>query len=623
MKERYFDTASSFRLLKGRQDPIHAFGNGEIMAYGHGPEWIQMLGAPYSSPTIFGMYVPADEQVQGKTYRHPGTNAWQHDLNKGTIIETASHAHKCLARRWDIKEEFRMEIVPEKYPWYQLKMRDQRALIKNADFAFLIQAPAFMPAYGHYPVGYEICTLVAGKGASLEFGENGAILTMNGKGEMYVASARTLPEAADQLRKAMQTGFDAILAEENELDRAFLQSCAEKRAPLREHALRDEVLAAVEDFLLLTRAQQSREGGIQAGYNYHYAYVRDQYGTGRGLLASGAVDEAKKILEFYRDTFARHGIIANAQPMGASGYFHIHENDEVEITGYLLLQAAEVLAATGDKELFYSLKPMLNWALKAQLKWLHNDMLPFNGDETYVAGGLLTRLALNHGSFEATLLFIMGGRRYIRVCRELDCLEEWMEGAAEKIESAAANFEKNFRRGDGYITNSLKRLEGLIEPEFRHGVCTCKGHFSWLYRVGEGSYHCSECAGIPASEPCHEEFSLKSTLLMDPFIRAAQVDKEAITEQVKAFLESYRKTGCLPTLPEGNKCLGYDYGLLLLAAAECNLEADDLLRDMLDIRDACGAWVEYYIDSKPESTLCRPWESGMNITAALRYLAKE
>ena len=36
---------------------------------------------------------------------------------------------------------------------------------------------------------------------------------MNGKGEMYVASARILPEAADQLRKAMQTGFDAILAE--------------------------------------------------------------------------------------------------------------------------------------------------------------------------------------------------------------------------------------------------------------------------------------------------------------------------------------------------------------------------------------------------------------------------
>ena len=625
MRKRYFDTASSFRLLKDRQDPIHAIGNGDIMAYCHGPEWIQMLGSPYSCPTMFSLFLPENEQVSGTACRIPRTNTWRHDLDRGTITETASHAHRCLARRWNLNAPFRMEIVPAVYPCCTLRIQDQLALITNADFAFLIQAPAYVPAYNDYPVGYEVWTLAAGTGAVINYGEDRAVLTMQGQGEMYVVSARTLAEAAAQLREAINTGFDAIITEENELDRAFLRRCEKNRAPLRGHPLRDEVLAATEDFLLLTRAQQSKEGGIQAGYNYHYAYVRDQYGMARGLLAAGAVEEAKELLRFDRDTFARHGLIANAQPMGAGGYLHIHENDEVEITGYLLLQATDMLQADGDPELFLSLKPMLNWALQSQIKWLHNDMLPFNGDETYVAGGLLTRLALNHGSFESTLLFISGGRRYIQACRELGCCETWMFEAEKKINAAADHFETNFRRGEEYVTNSLRRLDGLSEPEFRHGVCTSGQHFyfGWLHREGEGSYHCPECIRKPTPAPCREEFSLKSTLLMDSFIGAELIEPEAMSGPVKRFLEGYRLTGQLPSLPEGNKCLGYDYGLLLLAAAGCNLNADDLLADMLSIRDSCGAWAEYYNHLKPFNTLCRPWESAINIAAALRYLAEK
>jgi hypothetical protein len=43
---------------------------------------------------------------------------------------------------------------------------------------------------------------------------------------------------------------------------------------------------------------------------------------------------------------------------------------------------------------------------------------------------------------------------------------------------------------------------------------------------------------------------------------------------------------------------------------------------MMDVRDAAGAWVEYYRDDAPVGCPCRPYESGINLEAALRYAAR-
>ena len=40
---------------------------------------------------------------------------------------------------------------------------------------------------------------------------------------------------------------------------------------------------------------------------------------------------------------------------------------------------------------------------------------------------------------------------------------------------------------------------------------------------------------------------------------------------------------------------------------------------MMSLRDGAGAWVEYYVDGRPSGCGCRPWESGINIEAAIRY----
>jgi hypothetical protein len=44
---------------------------------------------------------------------------------------------------------------------------------------------------------------------------------------------------------------------------------------------------------------------------------------------------------------------------------------------------------------------------------------------------------------------------------------------------------------------------------------------------------------------------------------------------------------------------------------------------MMNMLDETGAWVEYYIEGKPNGTFCRPWESAINLEAAIRFAEYE
>lgn len=373
-------------------------------------------------------------------------------------------------------------------------------------------------------------------------------------------------------------------------------------------------------------------GCILAGHNYHLSYVRDGYGTFRGMIACGCREEAAAFMRFYEQTFARQQYIATAQTACFDGFFHIHENDTVENTGYLMLQELLYREAYGDEEAFVRARPLMDWALEEQLRQLHHGMLPFSGDETYVAGGIVPRTMLNHGSIESTMLFRTAMVRYREACDQrgwtLPCRGE-LERALGEID---ARFDENFRRGGHYVANSLRRTEGLEEPAFRHGLCVNFRHgqcvnkdaFGWLIRVDEGQYVCPECLvkkrmDLPV---CREEYPLKSPLLMADYIGCGLMDADIRRQAVAGYLEQFRKTGTLATNDGGNRCLGYDPGLLLYAADSCGFAADDLLAYMLSLQDEAGMWAEYYDDNRPAPgyTRCRPWESGINIEAALRYL---
>ena len=596
---------------------IHALGTGNIMLYGRGPEWMQVIGAPYSCPSVFALVTPGDDVIQAKSFRRDGVGGWMHELPQGKLEDCAVRSCDCIARKWNLNQSVRFELDALDH-----QLEDVSALFPQAATAWMIVVHATAAIYNDYPLGKRTYMLiVANGGCEAEKTDTGLLLTLKESGTLYVMGSQKYGECYAGMMENAARSFEELREMADKEDQAFLCRIAEGRRNLKEHPLRERVMAAADEAALMIRAQQHCGGGVQAGHNYHLAYVRDQYGVSRGLIAAGALDEARAILEFYREIFAKWGFIANAQAMGVDGIFHIHENDEVEITGYLLLQAADYVRASGDEAFFRSLLSMLKWALQAQMKWLHRDMLPFNGDETYVAGGMIPRTLLDHGSFEATLLLITGGQQFVSLCEEFGCKEEWMDDVVSGLERVSANFDANFKRGENYVTNSMGRLEGLDYALFKHGVCNNSDRFGWIHHRGQGVYLCAHCMGNKHIEPCREEYQLKSTLLMAPFISSDQLDMEYLGRQVDAFLETYRASGVLPSRPDGDRCCGYDFGLLLFAAAKTGRNADDVLEDMLNLQDEAGAWSEYFRGDVPEQTRCRPWESGMNIAGAVCYLA--
>ena len=122
------------------------------------------------------------------------------------------------------------------------------------------------------------------------------------------------------------------------------------------------------------------------------------------------------------------------------------------------------------------------------------------------------------------------------------------------------------------------------------------------------------------SSDCTQEIPLKSALLMALYVDSPLLSQEYLRSQISAYLAQYRQTGVLPSLPDGSRCVGYDFGLLLYAAAQFGLAADDLLAHMLALKDSAGMWAEYYDGGQPQNTRCRPWESAINMEGALRYL---
>ena len=98
------------------------------------------------------------------------------------------------------------------------------------------------------------------------------------------------------------------------------------------------------------------------------------------------------------------------------------------------------LHVTGDQDFFITLIPHLLWALQAQLPLLHNGMLPFNGDETCIAGGIQPRGCISCGALEATCLFVAGAEACLPLIRRFCGEEEWMVRVEAAATSARAGF---------------------------------------------------------------------------------------------------------------------------------------------------------------------------------------
>lgn len=597
---------------------VHALGNGRMCVYEKGPNILQLFGPTYSVPTILELSVlPGD--TQGFTsYREEETDIWHH------VIE--------------LEENKTCELTDTVHTKHAAFIRN---IIGNTPITFMIRANAAQD-FCRYPskvtekqffIGYIPENVPFYTYCSNEYGEQGfvnghryyvvisvmgdAVCTWNEKelifsltyGQLSVAVDEDYRQALKIIHELEQSTFEKILQQR----RAAWKRSAQIRQS-RYGESEKKYAGVIDDIAVLIKTQQSVSGGILAGHAYHLAYIRDNYGVNRGLLAMKCYEESRRLLRFYADIFKKYGQIHNAQATDTFG-FHIHEQDASEITGYMILMGTDYVDATGDSAILREIKSLLWWCVEQQHFAMKKGMLPFNGDETYIAGGILPRSTLNDASMEATVLYDTACSRLLKYKAEIGWSPEQEKLLFEDQEQIRRQFEANFCRDGNLFCNRPGFYD--TEPEIRYGVRVCGHGMGLSVRNGWGDYVCPKCAMSNEKKPAFSNYGVSyripAALMMPLFVGAELIPLREYRQAIQSVV-----TGLMEQ--KNAKKVGYDMGLATYAVQRYLPDlSETMLKNLLGLRDAVGAWTEYYVEDKPSGCMYRPWESAINIAALLSH----
>jgi len=646
-------TPVSSRIWKGNSKDdgsVHALGNGKMLVYESGSKIFWIGASPYSTPTLFNLDLVDYKQIETTSSRETGTAIWTHEVYQngkslGTMVDFVDTSLPCMIRHFNLAKSliFRLKLLDEAIVVTKSEFED----LKGGYSKLLLLVPKGTLFFEKYAYPGTIYHQIAMEGnvkvEPSKEEKNVYILTFEpGVSKLYFIGGPEYPQTINNWEEIRNLTYDNLLERTRKWWKVFTNERIdfERRLPSA-LPLRQKLLQTIDDVSVMIKSQQSQQGAVMAGYRYPMGYVRDQYGVSRGLLALGYIEEAKHILDFYWNIWQKFGEIHNAQGIGIQGVFHYAENDEVEITGYLVLEAFDLLEKSGDDKFMQMIFPMLEWCWEVQKKHLVRGMLPFNGDETYVAGGFLPRSSLNDGSVEATLLFIDGGEKL------LEWVKKHKKWSSEKIEDERIVFEKtrklfreNFWENGQLITNNPERVNLTKIPRFRRGPCERRGPDCLLINskgVRSGAmwsecdpnnrYQCPACmvlGPLPKVEPVF--YHLISSNLVPLYVHSTLFKTGELKPMVEKVYSQYEKTGILSCIIDStgtnkNKgTVGYDYGFLLYSMLETGMgNAEKVYRQTLSVTDSAGVWSEYYLENIPYLTRYRPWESAANIEALIKF----
>ncbi|MGN1215097.1 MAG: hypothetical protein ACI4TJ_02510, partial [Candidatus Cryptobacteroides sp.] len=616
---------------------IYSMGNGKLCAYGREGNIYQIFGSPYSGPSMLGLlYEGETGKMEVVSRRTPETAIWEHRLlgsdgkTAAVLQDFVSYSGNAFVRRIKSDRELNFDcgaLFEERYSIHAGSMTFEPANLEGYSSAWKVSIAPGVPFYSRYksPGGYSYYIATGGNARIEAFDEDSKMLRIkSGEGESFIyviASDKdgegSIPNLDDNAGTIARTSWRKLRRECRKEWKEYSKPQRKLDFKALDRKERKELEEAVDNVGTILKCQQGEEGGVLAGIVYHMVYVRDHYGVSRAMLALGHAEEARKVLEFYFDIFSEYGYIRNAQAAGWKGIFHPHENDETEITGYLIVQAFDYYEKTGDAAFIEKIMPMLCWAAEAQQRNIIKGMLPFNGDETYIAGGVVPRSVMYHGSAEATLLFIEGCNKLLDFVGERSLWpEEKVNSLRHDVQECILLYRSNFFVDGKFYLNNPEREEGIEYPETRPGVCLYPGyleHYLETYHYKGPLYFCKDCmerdmSGIEIPKP--ERYSIPSAFLFPFYIDArlfTEDEKESLLQEV---IDLYKATG---KISSQDRILGYDYGMFLYALAKAgNPLADEVYRKMMDLRDKTGAWVESYADGVASGCPCRPWESGIN-----------
>lgn len=619
----------STSVYANRPTQLHCLGNGNYCVFGQGADIESIFGPGYSSPSYLQLTVQGIDSTY--SVRMKGTAIWEHTLYKGgeiiaRLTDFIDSESAIYTRIVDCRTAFTMDIhILENEKITLAKERYDSSNDYSA--SLLIYKDRGLPIYGNYDYPYEQFQHIYTKGNITLKQKGQHLYTLSfkpGRGELYCIGGSSFQECEENSRLATTHTASFLL----ERTKKYWYNYTNRRTDFEQlipdnFPLKKNVLDQIDNVAIILKTQQADQGSVIAGHRYHLGYVRDQYGVSRGFLAMGYYEEAKKILQFYWEIWKNFGYIHNAQAIGIPGIFHQHENDEVEITGYLIIQAFDYLYKTNDKNFLKEILPMLEWAWKVQKKHLIKGMLPFNGDETYVAGGILPRSALNDGSAEATLLFIESGRQLLSFVEENRIWKAALIASnREVIRQTKAAYLQNFVFNRQIMANNPSRMTIEAMPRYRHGFCAGSHGVLETRRDDGGNYLCPKCIAAGLTFPVIERktYFLPSLALTPAYFGSTLIPQEILDYNLSIIKENYKRKGQVSSREDSEITIGYEYGFFLYALTkQKDILAERILGDMLSVVDETGAWVEYYHHGLPMGCNYRPWESAINIEAMILY----
>lgn len=616
-----------------KDESTHVLGNGHAMVHELGPN-IAYFRAPWiTSPNLITVDLAAPAEIRAVSSREQGTSIWHHRLYLGSdsagemvdfLVEGQPAFRRTISSRVGLTFRVRgSHLVADarRYPGRTVLLGEWPY---GTEIFADLKASAPFAAQLVFPSSCRI-DLDAGSNQHGDSKREARIYLPPGDAEITITAGSDIPGclAATELCLARPLRQDLAGTRQSWRSRLSHMQWIHSGNPSSLH-----VDAVVDDIATLLLSHQSMAGGVCARQFYPLFYVRDQYGVSRALLGLNMTDEARAILAYYYRIWQVHGRIHNAQSDGPYHWFHRAENDDVELTGYLILQAFDYLRTTHDESFVAEILPMLEWALEAQRKQLVTDMLPFNGDETYVAGGIFPRTHLNDGSSEATLLYLAASDRMLawvadRKLWPVRKISDHAEATAAVKRSYAGNFIVNNR----LTVNHPRRPDPSVLPRFRYGVCLGQYDKDCLFLTeteiaDDGRYFCYSCYPKRTRDTYDARIHfIPSVALTSRLIDYQAVPRAVLSSTLADALGVFMKNGHFAwpdtTLP------GYETGVVsFVLAADADPRADDFIEHMFELRDATGAWAEYYVGAEPRGCRSRPWESALSLVALLKRITQ-
>ena len=614
----------------------YCVGNGQACAYLRDGDIRELFAPYYTMPPVLSLYrTQASPTDTVKTYRYTdsGVSVTLLERSQGEKTEITDFTvpdHPVFLRKIVTDTPISFDMHSDFICQYDtFGCREGEDGTAFGDVMFYLREGT--PVHAYCNVDKQIyCRLLVDEGVRIDVSEGQRTVTFpSGESRMMFIGGDAGMSEMDSFYNLMKTSERFAPIPTEELLEACLQDWQEYFSRIKDfspllgdHPRGGEIREAISAVAVALRTQTSREGGALAGEKYHLAYGRDMYGVIRGYLALGLYAEARKAIEFFITEFRKRGRMPNAVGMGCYGS-HCWECDDVEQTGYYLLELWDYAQATGDGELLDSSADYISFLLTAQEKQLADGMLPFCGDETYIAGGLLPRSCIFHGSMEATALYITAAERILSLAGERGLMPaEEISAHLAILEDCRKAYARHFMRDGCIMTNNPARLKSAALSPYIHGVCNACYGFDFLRSTRNGGYLCMHCYGRRTAEISEETYSVDCATLMCSFVHSRYPSEELVLKLALEIADDKLEH------PTEQNAVGYENGLLLYVLASNgirNFLTERLLDNLLATRTSGGVWAEYYRNGVVSESSCpyRPWESAINLCGILKLLEAE